>query len=65
VRQDVRNEWGHCNFVNWNQVKFAKCFQLMDSLVRALNLSPAEQKRITDELQHWETKGKLNRLGIN
>ena len=29
----------------------------MDSLLRALNLTPAEEKRLTDELGDWETKG--------
>lgn len=57
VRSEVRNEWGHCNFPSWNEVKYARCFQLMDSLVRALTLSPVEEKKIIDEIKDWETKG--------
>ncbi|KAK3707100.1 hypothetical protein QZH41_014693 [Actinostola sp. cb2023] len=63
VRQDVRNEWGHCNFNTWTAVKYSKSFQLMDSLLRALSLTPAEEKRITDELGDWETKGMQLCLG--
>jgi hypothetical protein len=57
VRKVVRNEWGHCNFDVWKILKFLNCFRLMDSLIRALSLSPAEENRITDELKDWETKG--------
>ena len=59
VRNEVRNEWGHCNFANWDALKFSKCFQLMESFVRNLNLSKPDEKKVTDDLKDWETKGKL------
>ncbi|XP_031560399.1 uncharacterized protein LOC116296514 [Actinia tenebrosa] len=57
VRKDVRNEWGHCNFSVWDKTKFTTCFKLIDSLVKALRLTPEEEKRIADELQEWKYKG--------
>lgn len=59
VRSDVRNPWGHCNFQEWTDTKLTSCFKLMKDLVQALNLPADDEKRITEELGEWETKGKL------
>ena len=57
VKNDVRNKWGHCNFLEWDETKFKICFQLIDSLLQALKLPLEDAKRVADELQDWETKG--------
>ena len=57
VRSKVRNEWGHCNFDHWNEPDFNSRFQLMKTLIRSLGLLVADEKKVLDELQEWETKG--------
>ena len=57
VRSKVRNEWGHCNFDHWNDVEFKNSFQFMKTLIRSLGLPVADQDKLLDELQEWETKG--------
>ena len=59
VRTSVRNEWGHCNFDSWDGSKFTKCFQLMETLVRSVGLTPNEENKVLDELTDWQNKGKL------
>ncbi|XP_022810193.1 uncharacterized protein LOC111347195 [Stylophora pistillata] len=57
VRSKVRNEWGHCNFDHWNEPDFNYSFQLMETLIRSLGLPVADEIKVRDELQDWETKG--------
>ena len=63
VRGQVRNEWGHCNFESWDETKFADSFKLMHSFLKAVKLSPDEEKTVADQLTDWENKGRF--LGIN
>ena len=63
VRSEIRNEWGHCNFGSWDAAKFSRCFQLMETLVRCVGLTPAEEKLVLDGLKDWETRGKLASTG--
>jgi hypothetical protein len=42
VRSDIRNEWAHCNFVNWTDAKFIAAFQNMETLLKNVNLLPRE-----------------------
>jgi hypothetical protein len=60
VRNDVRNEWAHCNFVNWDAPKFTSCFERMKEVLRSLKLSPDDE----NELQVWENKGMLSNFII-
>ncbi|XP_020898354.1 uncharacterized protein LOC110237116 isoform X2 [Exaiptasia diaphana] len=57
VRQYVRNEWGHCNFTEWDEVKIADCFKFMDVLVKSLILADEEEKKLLEELKEWEENG--------
>ena len=57
VKDNVRNEWAHCNLTVWDEAKFKKCFQEMKQLVNSLCLPTADEDRILSELQDWETKG--------
>ncbi len=57
VRTDIRNEWAHCNFTNWTEVKFLAAFQNMETLLKNVNLSPGDEKKLCDELNSWKDKG--------
>ena len=57
VREDVRNEWAHCNFTDWDAVKFQGCFQEMQELVHSFGLPTADETTLLSELNDWETKG--------
>ena len=54
VRQNVRNKWGHCNFTEWDETKFLDCFQLMDDLVKTLNLADDQEKKLLEQLKEWK-----------
>ena len=60
VRTSVRNDWGHCNFDVWTGSKFAKCFQLMETLARSVGLAAAQAKQLLDDLKDWEKKGTVH-----
>ena len=57
VKDHVRNEWAHCNFTDWDAVKFQSCFQEMQQLVQSIGLPAADETKILSELNDWETKG--------
>ena len=57
VREDVRNEWAHCNFTDWDAAKFQGCFQEMRELVHSFGLLTADETTLLSELNDWETKG--------
>ena len=57
VRAKVRNEWGHCNFVDWDAAKFALCFQFMETLVRSIGLTLKDEKTLISGLSDWEKRG--------
>ena len=59
VREHVRNEWAHCNFTDWKEVKFRSCFKEMQQLVQSLGLPTADETKILSELSDWENKGNL------
>ena len=59
VREHVRNEWAHCNFTDWDQVKFQSCFQEMQQLVQSLGLPTADETKLLSDLNDWEAKGIL------
>ena len=59
VRSDIRNEWAHCNFTNWTEAKFIAAFHSMESLLKNVNLSTEDEKKLCDELNSWKDKGKF------
>ena len=59
VKDDVRNEWAHCDFAEWDPVKFQSCFKEMQQLVQSLGLPVADETKILSELNDWENKGNL------
>ncbi|CAC5416526.1 unnamed protein product [Mytilus coruscus] len=67
VRSDVRNQWAHCNFDEWDSLKYQTAFQLMHQLVRCLQLNTTDEADIQAELTKWETRGFmfLQGYGVN
>ncbi len=57
VRNDVRNEWGHCKFPTWTETYYLKCFQLMENLIKRLNLPVAFEAKVLDDLKEWKNRG--------
>ncbi|KAL9988304.1 hypothetical protein ACROYT_G002736 [Oculina patagonica] len=52
-----RNDWAHCVFSKWDQVKFQQSFIDMEHLVRVMGLPTADEGKLLGELKDWETKG--------
>ncbi|CAC5372905.1 unnamed protein product [Mytilus coruscus] len=57
VRSDVRNPWAHCNFDEWDSLKYQTAFKLLNQLVICLQLSTADEADILAELTNWEGNG--------
>ena len=57
VRDDVRNEWGHCKFATWTEDFYLKCFQLMENLIKRLNLPAASETKMLEYLEEWKNRG--------
>ena len=58
VWSDIRNEWAHCNFTNWTETKSIAAFQSMESLLKNVNLSSEDEKKLCVKLNSWKDKGK-------
>ncbi|XP_019614922.1 PREDICTED: uncharacterized protein LOC109462771 [Branchiostoma belcheri] len=57
VRSEVRNKWAHCDFSDWTQMHFLRCFQLMEMLVKSLKLPSAAEQKCVQDLRDWEQRG--------
>ncbi|XP_070541956.1 uncharacterized protein [Ptychodera flava] len=57
LRSRIRNPWAHCNFSDWDELKYMESFQVMNSLIAHLNLPDNEEKNKRSELTDWEKKG--------
>ncbi|CAC5377155.1 unnamed protein product [Mytilus coruscus] len=57
VRRDVRNPWAHCDFTEWDAIKYATSFQLMEKLVKDLSLSSIDENQIVVEINKWKENG--------
>ena len=57
VRSMVRNEWAHCDFSHWSEINYNICVQHIESFVRKLNLSSADENDFVNELNNWKDKG--------
>ena len=55
--REARNDWAHCVFGKWNQVKFQQNFIEMEHLVKAMALPSADEGKLLGELTDWVTKG--------
>ena len=59
VRSEVRNEWGHCKFATWTEPYYNNCFQLMEDLIKRLNLPVAFEAKVLEDLKEWQNRGKF------
>ena len=57
VRSNIRNKWAHCNFSDWTKTAFVDAFRDMHSLVKKMNLPPADEQALCDDLDSWKDKG--------
>jgi len=57
VRSEVRNEWGHCKFTVWTEAHYNKCFQLMENLIKSLNLTLAFETKVLEDFKEWRKRG--------
>ena len=60
VRSEVRNEWAHCDYASWTEVKYNTCFDRMETLVEDLGFAPAGKTELLAELQLWRKHGKMS-----
>jgi hypothetical protein len=57
IRLNIRNKWAHCNFSDWTKPAFMDAFRDMHSLVKKMNLPPADEQALCDDLDSWKDKG--------
>ncbi|XP_060567345.1 uncharacterized protein LOC132726094 [Ruditapes philippinarum] len=57
VRSDIRNPWAHCNFSEWDVIKYQNSFQLMNQFIRNLLLPVQDETAILGQLLQWQTNG--------
>ena len=58
VRSEVRNEWGHCKFAMWTEAYYNRCFQLLENLIKSLNLPVASEVKVLEDFNEWKKRGK-------
>lgn len=58
IRSDIRNPWAHCDFTEWDSIKYLSSFQMMNQLIKNLKLPTTDENRVLGELQIWESNGK-------
>lgn len=57
MRNDIRNPWAHCNFPEWDTIKYNDCFQRMFHIVNVLQLPPQTEKDAIGEITNWQSNG--------
>ena len=58
VRSDIRNEWAHCDFSHWSEPNYQSALNDIESLVKAVGLTTAEEKIVLDDIDNWRNNGK-------
>ena len=58
VRSDIRNEWAHCDFSHWSEPNYQSALNDIESLVKAVGLTTAEEKSVLDDINNWRNNGK-------
>lgn len=59
VRNDVRNEWGHCKFATWTEAYYLHCFQLMENLIKRLKLPATFEAKVLEDFKEWRNRGNV------
>lgn len=55
----MRNPWAHCNFAEWDSIKYHRCFQLMYQLVKNMHLPVQDKTDVLGKITIWETNGNI------
>ncbi|WAR07918.1 hypothetical protein MAR_017876 [Mya arenaria] len=55
IRLEVRNQWAHVDFKEWDTERYEKCFELMTQVIK--EMKPSEEKEIIDQLTYWKSNG--------
>ena len=55
IRDDLRNEWAHCNVEEWTDRKYFECFNLMIRFVDSL--APGNFSSLKSDLLSWQENG--------
>ena len=58
--RSVLNDWVHCDYTSWTEVKYSTCFYRVETLVEDLRFAPAEKTKLLAELQLWRKHGKMS-----
>ena len=58
VRSSVRNEWAHCDFSHWTELVFQTALNDIESLVKTVGLTKAEEQTFLDDIDNWRKNGK-------
>ena len=58
--RSVLNDWVHCDYTSWTEVKYSRCFYGVETLVENLRFAPAEKTKLLAELQLWRKHGKMS-----
>jgi hypothetical protein len=58
VRSDIRNEWAHCDFTHWTKPNYQSALSDIESLVKSVGLTTANEKIVLDEIDNWRNNGK-------
>ncbi|CAG2256157.1 unnamed protein product [Mytilus edulis] len=53
ARLIIRNPWAHCDFTEWDSIKFLSCFKLMEQIIKDLQLNAS----VLGDLSKWEKSG--------
>ena len=59
VRNDVRNEWGHCKFATWSEAYYLRCFQLMENLIKRLKFPTTFEEKVVEDFKEWKNRGNV------
>ena len=58
VRSNVRNDWAHCDFSQWTEAVFQTALNDIESLVKTVGLTKAEEQTFLDDIDKWRNNGK-------
>jgi hypothetical protein len=58
ARSDIRNEWAHCDFSHWTEPNYQSALNDIESLVKSVGLTTADEKIVLDEIDNWRNNGK-------
>ena len=58
ARSDIRNEWAHCDFSHWTEPNYQSALNDIESLVKSVGSTTADEKIVLDEIDNWRNNGK-------